>query len=72
MSFSRSKLVPEGMTLHKAELFAASLNASTGHVVKLALGDLHKECIELTDSRIVLHWISNKRNPLKQWVRNKL
>ena len=45
--------------------------AFTGHVVKLALDDLHKEQIKLTDSQIALHWISNKRNPLKQWVRNE-
>ena len=60
------------MALPRAELFAASLNASTGHVIKLALGDLYKECIKLTDSQIALHWISNTRNPLKQWVRNKV
>ena len=60
------------MTLAMAELFAAILNASTGHVVKLALGDLHKECIKLTDSQIALHWVGNTRNPLKQWVRNKV
>ena len=48
------------------------MNASSGHVVKLALGDLHKECIKLTDSQIALHWISNVRNPLKQCVRNKV
>ena len=70
--FSRSKLVPEGMTLPRAELLAASLNATTGHVVKLALGDLHKESIKLTDSQVALHWISNTTNPLKQWVRNKV
>ena len=70
--FSISKLVPESMTLSMAELFVAILNASTGHVVKLALGDLHKECIKLTDSQITLHWVSNTRNPLKQWVRNKV
>ena len=50
--FSRSKLVPEGMTLPRAELL----------VVKLALGDLHKECVKLTDSQITLHWISNTRH----------
>ena len=60
------------MMLPRAELFAASLNASRGHVVKLALGDLHKECIKLTDSQIALNWISNTRTPLKQWVRNKV
>ena len=68
--FSRSKLVPEGMKLPMSELFAANLNASTGHVVKLALGDLHKECMKLTDIQIALHWFSNTRNPLKQRVRN--
>ena len=70
--FSRSKLVPEGMSLPRAELLAANLNATTGHVVKLALGDLHKECLKLTDSQVALHWISNTKNPLKQWVRNKV
>ena len=60
------------MTLPRAEPFAASLNASTGHVVKSALGDLHKECMKLTDSQIALHWISNTRNLLKQRVRNKV
>ena len=39
--FSRTKIVPEDMTLPRAELFAASLNASTGHVIKTALGDRH-------------------------------
>ena len=35
--FSRSKIVPEGMSMPRAELFAALLNATTGHVVYLAL-----------------------------------
>ena len=60
------------ITLPRAELFSASLNATTGHVVKLALGDLHTDYIKLTDSQIALHWISNTRNPLKQLVRNKV
>ena len=60
------------MTLPRAELLAACLNATTGHIVKLSLGDRHKECIKITDSQITLNWISNSRNPLKQWVRNKV
>ena len=36
------KLGPEGMSLARAELLAGSRNATTGHVVKLELGDLHK------------------------------
>ena len=70
--FARSKIVPDGMTLPRAELLAAYLNATTGHIVKLSLGDRHKECIKVTDSQITLNWISNSRNPLKQWVRNKV
>ena len=70
--FSRSKLVPEGMSLPRAELLAANLNATIGHIVKLALGKFHKESLKLTDSQVALHWISNTKNPLKQWVRNKV
>ena len=35
--FSRSKIIPEGITMPRAELFAAVLNATTGHVVCSAL-----------------------------------
>ena len=63
---------PDGMVLPKAELLAASLNATTGHVVKLSLGDLHKDSIKITDSQITLNWISNTKNPLKQWLRYKV
>ena len=70
--FARSKLLPEGTTVPRAELIAAQLNATTGHVVKLSLGKLHKECIKLTDSQVVLHWVSNTQKILKQWVRNRV
>ena len=35
--FARSKIVPDNMTIPRAELFAAVLNATTGHVVHLSL-----------------------------------
>ena len=70
--FSRSKLVPEGMSIPRAELYAAHLNATIGHVVKLSLGDYHRESVKLIDSQVSLFWISNTKNPLKQWVRNKV
>ena len=41
--FSRSKLVPDGMSIPRAELFAANTNAHTGEVVKRALGKYHKK-----------------------------
>ena len=41
--FYRTKLVPDGYSQPKAEIFACGLNASSGHVVALSLGDLHRE-----------------------------
>ena len=70
--FSRSKLVPQGMTIPRAELFAANLNAQTGKVISHSLGKYHKGTVKLTDSQITLHWLNNKELPLKQWVRNKV
>ena len=60
------------MTMPRAELLAAVLNACTGHVVKLSFGNYFKKCIKLTDSQIVLHWISNSKLAMKQWVRNRV
>ena len=68
--FSRTKIVPQDMTLPRAELLAASLNASTGHIVKTALGERHKKAWKLTDSLVVMHWINCFRSKLKMFVRN--
>ena len=64
--FSRSKILPEGITQPRAELVAASLNTHTGEVVKRALSKFHKSALKLTDSQIVINWISNKELKLKQ------
>ena len=66
---SRSKVVPKDMTMPRAELVAAVLNAG---YVKLSFGKYFKKCIKLTDSQIVLHWISNNKLAVKQWVRNRV
>ena len=70
--FSRSKIVPKDMAMPRPELVAAVLNASTGHVVKLSFGKYFKKCLKLTDSQIVLHWISNRKLAMKQWVRSRV
>ena len=70
--FGRSKLVPEGMTVPRAELFAANINAHTGEVVKRSLKSLHKGSLKITDSQVTLHWLNNEELPLKQWVRNRV
>ena len=70
--FSRSKVVPEGMSIPRAELMAAGINAATGYTVKKAFGEYHKKALKLTDSLVALHWISSKRTVLKMWVRNRV
>ena len=70
--FSRSKIAPAEMSVPRKELMAATLNATTGHVVKLALGDLHKRCWKLTDSQVALFWIGCTRAALDVWVRNRV
>ena len=35
--FARSKIIPNDLTISRAELFAAHLNATTGHIVKAVL-----------------------------------
>ena len=70
--FGRSKIIPRHMTLPRAELFAALLNATTGHVAYLSLKKLIKNRVHLTDSQITLFWINNDKSQMKQWVRNRV
>ena len=70
--FSRSKIIPNGMTIPRAELFGAFLNATTGHVVYTALNNYAKGRCHLTDSQITLFWINDNKSQMKQWVRNRV
>ena len=70
--FSRSKIIPQYTTMPRAELIAATLNATTGHVVKMSLGKYHKSCLKLCDSQVVLHWIHSTKAELKLLVRNRV
>ena len=70
--FGRSKIIPRHMSLPRAELFAALLNATTGHVAYLSLKKLIKNRVHLTDSQITLFWINNDKSQMKQWVRNRV
>ena len=60
------------MTTPRAELFAAFLNATIGHVVYTALKNYVKARCHLTDSQITLFWINNTKSQIKQWVRNRV
>ena len=70
--FARSRVLPEGISIPRAELMAADLNAATGYTVQKAFGTYHKRAIKLTDSMVTLHWISSQRNTLKTWVRTRV
>ena len=70
--FSRSKLIASHTPQPKAELFAATLNAHTSHIVKRSLSKYHKDSVNLMDSQIVLHWLHNKDKQLKLWIGKKV
>ena len=67
--FARSKILPQGVSVPRAELMAAHLNAATGHTVKKAFGDRHKSALKLTGSTVALHWICSNIISLKAWTR---
>ena len=67
----KSRLVPEGMTQPRAEMYAAVVNTHCGEIVRRALVKYHKQSVKFTDSQIVLHWISNDSRAHKQWLRNR-
>ncbi|XP_066916103.1 uncharacterized protein [Clytia hemisphaerica] len=70
--FARSRTVPNGLSLPRAELMASLINTHTGEVVKRSFGQYHKSNIKFTDSQIALHWITNDEKPLKLWARNRV
>ena len=70
--FGRSKVVPQDMSIPRAELLAAFMNASTSHIVKTSFGDWHRRRWMMTDSQVTLHWIGCTNSKLKMWVRNRV
>jgi hypothetical protein len=69
--FSRSKVIHD-LTTPRAELVAALLNASTGHVVRQSLKGMLKKSWKFSDSQVALHWINCTKTGLKMWVRNRV
>ena len=64
--FSRSKVVPDGLSQPRAELLAATLNTHTVKIGKRVFQDNHKECVKLSDNQVTIHWINNQKKPVKQ------
>ena len=69
--FARTKIVHD-LTIPRAELEAAVLNASTGHVVKKSLAKWHRGSFNVSDSQVALHWMNCTKYALKGWVRNRV
>ena len=59
-------------TVPRGELRAAVVGATLGHVVKASLGDQVQDTIYVTDSQIVLFWLSQDSRPLQTAVRNSV
>lgn len=68
---ARSKLLPKDTTIPRGELMAATMNASTGFIVKRALREKHIKSYKLTDSQVTLHWIGSN-GTLKPYVRRRV
>ena len=65
-------MIPDGLSQPRPELFAVTMNAHTGEIVRRALQENHKGEMRLTVSQVVLHWLSNHEKTVKQWVRNRV
>ena len=66
---AKSKLVTTS-TIPKAELKAARIGATLGHLAKMSLKEMWNKSLFVTDSQIVLFWISQDTRPLSTLVRN--
>ena len=65
---ARSKITPEDTSQPRAELITALLNAHTGEEARRAFGKYQDGHLKLTDSQIVLYWLTNEEKPQNQWV----
>ena len=66
---AKSKLV-HTTTVPKGELKAAVMGASLAHTVQTDLGDQVEDVIFVSDSTIVLFWLTHDARPLQTAVRN--
>lgn len=71
LMFARSKIVHD-LTIPRADIAAALINATTGFVVQRSLKDMYKGGVKVTDSQVALNWINCGRDVLKLWVRNRV
>ena len=70
--FSHSKIIPDGLTQRRAELFAATMNTHTGEILRRAFQGSTKKRVKLCDSQVTLFFINNQYKPVKKWVWNRV
>ena len=68
---AKSKIV-SGSTIPRGELKAAVAGCILGHVIKANFGDYFQDILYVTDSTIILHWISQDERPMQVGVRNSV
>ena len=68
----KSKLVPSGMTIPRAELYAAEVNTALGQMAHRAFGAQIIQRYKITDSKVAYYWIHSWEKPLKLWTRNRV
>ena len=69
--FARTKVIHDH-TIPRGELAAAVLNASSSHIVKTSLGEMHKRSWHVTDSQVCLYILNSQKATLKTWIRNRV
>ena len=69
----KSKIVPDGMSVPRGELYGGEINSVLGGVVMRAFQDnVITKRYKITDSKVALHWINSWDKPLKLWTRNRV
>ena len=68
----KSKVVPDGMSVPRAELYAAEVNSILGEVVMRAFVNNVVKRVKITDSKVAYYWINSWEKPLKLWTRNRV
>ena len=66
---AKSKIVTD-LTVPRAELRAAVVATTLSYCTKVSLGERLRDVFHVTDSTIVLYWLSQDQRPLQTAVRN--
>ena len=63
--FTFKKIIPDGLTQPRAELFATTMITHTGEIIRRAFQSNYKERVKLSDSQVTLFSIINQDKRVK-------